>query len=132
MSGISYHRSTKLGSIKQYTLDRTRMLGRIQTKILNSPARKMERLFNCIPGHLRDITRRPTGYFKKHLDKWLREKVPDQPKCGVYVERLSLSLSLYGIYILNVTLLFILYMGFHLLNALYRVNELSSAIHWVL
>ena len=42
----------------------------------------MARLFNCIPGHIRDIKERPTEYFKKQLDKWLRG-VPDQLKCGV-------------------------------------------------
>ena len=59
------------------------MLGSIQTKLLNSPARKMEKLLNCISGHIRDITERPTEYFKKHLDEWLKG-VPDQPKCGAY------------------------------------------------
>ena len=48
--------------------------------------RKMEKLFNCIPGHIRDITKRPTEYFKKQLDEWLKG-VPDQPKCGVYAGR---------------------------------------------
>ena len=33
LSEISYHRSIKLGGLKQYRLDRTRMLGSIQTKI---------------------------------------------------------------------------------------------------
>merc|ERR1712033_29691 len=86
LSEIDYHRSIKLGDIKQYRADGTRMMVRIQTKILNSPMRKMERLFNCIPGHIRDITKRPTDYFKKQLDEWLRE-VPDHPKCGVYAGR---------------------------------------------
>ena len=86
LSKISPNRSIQLGGIKKYRLDRTRMLTSIQTKILNSPARKMERLFNCIPGHIRDITGRPTEYFKKQLDEWLKE-VPDQPKCGVYAGR---------------------------------------------
>ena len=83
LSKITHNRSIQLGSIKKYRLDRTVMLTSIQTKILNSPARKMERLFNCIPGHIRDITKRPTEYFKKHLDEWLKG-VPDQPKCGTY------------------------------------------------
>ena len=88
LSKISYHRSIQLGGIKQYRKDGTRMLGSIQTKILNSPARKMERLFNCIPGHIRDITGRSTEYFKKQLDEWLKG-VPDQPKCGTYAGRAS-------------------------------------------
>ena len=68
----------KLGGIKQYRMD--------YTKILNSPARKMERLFNCITGHIRDITGRPTEQFKKQLDEWLKW-VPDQSKCGAYAGR---------------------------------------------
>ena len=83
LSKISPNRSIQLGSIKKY---RTVMPTRIQTKILNSPMRKMERLFNCIPGHIRDITESSTEYFKKQLDEWL-EGVPDQPKCGVYAGR---------------------------------------------
>ena len=86
LSKINHHRTIQLGDIKQYRLDGTRMLRSIQTKILNSPLRKMERLFNCIPGHIRDIAGRPTEYFKKHLDEWLRG-VPDQPKCGTYAGR---------------------------------------------
>ena len=46
----------------------------------------MGRLYNCISGHIRDITESSTEYFKKQLDEWL-EGVPDQPKCGVYAER---------------------------------------------
>ena len=48
--------------------------------------RKMERIFNCIPGQIRDITKSPTEYFKKQLDEWLKG-VLDQPKCGVYAGR---------------------------------------------
>merc|ERR1712002_922739 len=83
LSKISHHRRIQLSSIKKYRLDRTVMLTSIQTKISNSPARRMERLFNCIPGYIRDITKRPTEYFKKHLDEWLKG-LPDQPKCGAY------------------------------------------------
>ena len=86
LSKISPNRSIQLGDIKKYRFDRTVMATRIQTKILNSPIRKMERLFNCIPGHIRDITKRPTEYFKKQLDEWLKG-VPDQPKCGTYAGR---------------------------------------------
>ena len=86
LSKIGPKRSIQLGDIKKYRLDRTRIDTAIQTKILSSPMRKMERLFNCIPGHIRDIKERPTEYFKKQLDEWLRG-VPDQPKCGVYTGR---------------------------------------------
>ena len=46
--------------IKKYRHDRTVISTAMQTKILNSPMRKKERLFNCIPGHIRDIKERPT------------------------------------------------------------------------
>ena len=86
LSKISKHRSIQLGDIKKYRLDCTVMATKIQTNILNSLIRKMERLFNCIPGHIRDIIERPTEYFKKQLDEWLKG-VPDQPKCGTYAGR---------------------------------------------
>ena len=72
--------------IKKYGHDRTVISTAIQTKILSSPLRKMEKLFNCIPGHIRDIKEGPTEYLKKQLDEWLKE-VPDQPKCGTYAGR---------------------------------------------
>ena len=52
LSEIDYNRSIKLGGIKQYRKNGTRIMRRIHTKVLNSPVRKMERLFNCIPGHI--------------------------------------------------------------------------------
>ena len=63
------------------------MLEITYTKILNSPAKKMRRLFNYIPGYLRDITGYTTEYFKKQLNDWLKEEVPDYPKCGIYAGR---------------------------------------------
>ena len=79
------NRKLQLGDIKKFREDKTVMLEcTIRTKILNSPARKMERLFNCMPAHLRDIFGYTIEYFVKKLDKWLREEVPDQPKCGIY------------------------------------------------
>ena len=32
------------------------------------------------------VKKRPTDYFKKQLDEWLKG-VPDQPKCGTYAGR---------------------------------------------
>ena len=78
------NRKLQLGDIKKFRKDKTRMMEGMRTKILNSPERKMERLFNCMPAHLRDISGYTTEYFKKKLDEWLREEVPDQPKCGIY------------------------------------------------
>merc|ERR1712215_626752 len=59
LSKIGRYRSIDLGDIKKYRLDGTKLDTAIQTKILNSPMRKMERLFNCIPGHIRNIKKRP-------------------------------------------------------------------------
>lgn len=46
--------------------------------INNSPALKMMRLFNVIPGELRDLTGIKLNTFKIKLDKWL-SLVPDTP-----------------------------------------------------
>merc|ERR1712215_604094 len=86
LSTIGRHRNIQLSDIKKYRLDGTTLDTAIQTKILNSPMRKMERLFTCIPGHIRNIKGRPIEYFKKQLDEWLKG-VPDQPKCGTYAGR---------------------------------------------
>ena len=76
LSKVSIHKSIQLGDVSI-------QLG----EILNSQTRKMKRLFNYIPGHLRDITIKPTEYLKKQLDEWLNGKVPAQPKCGIYAGR---------------------------------------------
>ena len=47
--------------------------------IHNSPARKMMRLFNAIPGEIRNKTGIETDQFKKELDRWLNG-VPDEPE----------------------------------------------------
>ena len=56
----------------------------MKTRLINSPARQTERLFNCMPKDLRESTGVTVDTFKKHLDKWLMEKVPDQPRCEGY------------------------------------------------
>ena len=43
-----------------------------------SPALKMMRLFNAMPGELRDITKVKLDTFKRKLDKWL-SMIPDTP-----------------------------------------------------
>ena len=37
-----------------------------------------------MPEDLREITGVTVDTFKKHLDKWLMEKVPDKPRCEGY------------------------------------------------
>ena len=58
------------------------------TSIYNSPARKIERAFNCLPNHIKNITGVKTDTFKNKLDNWLRQ-VPDLPKCGRYAKWVS-------------------------------------------
>ena len=58
------------------------------TSIFNNPARRIERAFNCIPNHLKNMTGVKTETFKANLDKWLRE-IPDLPKCGRYAKWVS-------------------------------------------
>ena len=64
-------------------------LSRVEkSQIYNSPANKTQRLFNCIPGKIRNLTKVTTDTFKRHLDEWLK-KVPDQPRGGGYSVRVA-------------------------------------------
>ena len=44
------------------------------------------RLFNAIPGEIRDITGKKTELFKRELDRWLNG-VPDKPEIDKYRAR---------------------------------------------
>ena len=66
-----------------FSINGQRLKGRERTQIHNSTAKKMERLFNVLPQHIRNITDKSTETFKHHLDKWLRS-VPDTPKIDGY------------------------------------------------
>ena len=46
----------------------------------------MMRLFNAIPGEIRDIKGKKTEYFKRELDRWLNG-VPDEPEIAEYRAR---------------------------------------------
>ena len=70
--------------MKYYGSKKVRILPGVRTQIINSPARKIERLFNCMPNNLREITGVTVDTLKKHLDEWLMKNVPDQPKCDGY------------------------------------------------
>ena len=74
VSNRSMTRRIQLGNIKTYLDDGTRINPSVKTQILNSPARKIERLFNCMPSDLRDIAGTPTEFFKGKLDEWLRDR----------------------------------------------------------
>ena len=55
----------------------------IRTKVHNSTASKMARLFNKLPQNLRMMTGVTVETFKKSLDVWLKG-VPDTPKIDNY------------------------------------------------
>jgi len=89
VSNRSKTRRIQLGDIKTYLEDGTRINPSVKTQILNSPARKIERLFSCMPSYLRDITGKSTEFFKRKLDDWLMKVVSDEPKLSVYAGRTS-------------------------------------------
>ena len=62
-------------------------LGR-KREIYNCPARKIQRLFNCIPGKIRNLTKVTTDTFKCHLGEWLKT-VQDPPRGVGYSERVA-------------------------------------------
>ena len=70
------------GRARHRTIKETRVKWNRSSKnssiIYNSPALKMMRLFNSIPGELRDTTEVKLDTFKRKLDKWL-SLVPDTP-----------------------------------------------------
>ena len=55
-----------------------------RSKVFNSPKGRVERLLNSIPRDIRILKEVSTDTFKAHLDRWLMEKVPDQPRGGGY------------------------------------------------
>ena len=82
-------RDRKMMSLKIPDNENGKRLSRVEKRqIYNCPARKIQRLFNCIPGKIRNLTGVTTDTFKRHLDEWLK-KVPDQPRGGGYSERVA-------------------------------------------
>ena len=55
-------------------------------QIYNCPSRKVQRLFNCIPGSIRNLTDVTTDTFKCHLGEWLKT-VPDQQRIAFNTRR---------------------------------------------
>ena len=66
-----------------YAIKGKKILESRRTQIYHSPARKMERLFNILPGKIRRITGTSTEVFKNALDNWMK-LIPDQPKIDNY------------------------------------------------
>ena len=59
-----------------------------RTIVHNSTAKRMERLFNCLPPYIRNIEGKKIETFKKALDKWL-QNILDMPKIDNYGARLA-------------------------------------------
>ena len=57
-----------------------------RSKIHNSTAKQIERLFNCLPHEIRNISGKSVECFKKILDNWL-QNLPDTPKIDDYGSR---------------------------------------------
>ena len=82
-------RDRKMMSLKIPDNANGKRLSRVEKRqIYDCQARKIQRLFNCIPGKIRNLTGVTTDTFKRHLDEWLK-MVPHQPRGGGYSERVA-------------------------------------------
>ena len=82
-------RDRRIISSKIPNMANRKRLSRVEKRqIYNCPSIKIQRLFNCIPGTIRNLTGVATDTFMGHLDKWLKI-VPDQPRGGGYSERVA-------------------------------------------
>ena len=78
MNERARHRTIKNSQVKWSKKSKNSMI------IDNSPGRKLMRLFNAIPGEIRDITGLKTeAFLKRELDRWLN-RVPDKPEIDEY------------------------------------------------
>ena len=89
LTATTSRRDRRMVSPKIPNMANGKRLSRVEKRqIYNCPSRKIQRLFNCIPGTIRNLTGVTTDTFKGHLDKWLKT-VPDQPRGGGYSERVA-------------------------------------------
>ena len=89
LTATTSRRDRRIISPKIPNMANGKRLSRVEKRqIYNCPSRKVQRLFNCIPGAIRNLTGVTTDTFKSHLDKWLKT-VPDQPRGGGYSERVA-------------------------------------------
>ena len=89
LTATTSRRDRRIISPKIPDMANGKRLSRVEKRqIFNCPSRKVQRLFNCIPGSIRNLTGVTTDTFKGHLDKWLKT-VPDQPRGGGYSERVA-------------------------------------------
>ena len=81
MNERARHRTIKNSQVKWSKKSKNSMI------IDNSPGRKLMRLFNAIPGEIRDITGLKTeAFLKRELDRWLN-RVQDEPEIYKYRTR---------------------------------------------
>ena len=82
MLGIETGKTGRRRCIKSMTIP-TALSNKFRTKIQQSTARQMERLFNAIPYDLQNKSDISPDTFKGHLDKWLKT-IPDTPRIDNY------------------------------------------------
>ena len=59
-----------------------------RSTVHNSTAKRMERLFNCLPPYIRNIENKTVDTFKYQLDRWLKT-IPDTPRIDNYGARVA-------------------------------------------
>jgi len=79
---------TKISIKPPFSVEGRRLGTANKTIIYNSPSSKIQRLFNCLPRRLRNMTGVSTDTFKVHLDRWL-QTVPDLPKSPAYSNKVA-------------------------------------------
>ena len=78
MNERARHRTIKNSQMKWSKKSKNSMI------IDNSHGRKLMRLFNAIPGEIKDITGlRTEAYLKREVDRWLN-RIPEKPEIDEY------------------------------------------------
>merc|ERR1711895_231501 len=80
--GLEKGKTGRRRCIKSVTIP-TALSNKFRTKIQQSTARQMERLFNAIPYDLQNKSDICPDMLKEHLDTWLRT-IPDTPRIDNY------------------------------------------------
>ena len=89
LTATKTRRDRRIISPKIPNMANGKRLSRVEKRqIYNCPSRKTQRIFNSIPGYIRNLTDITLDTFKRHLDDWLKT-VPDQPRGGGYSERVA-------------------------------------------
>ena len=82
-----YGRSRKIWSpVTPWSYKGTKIKHSMRSKMHNSTAKKMERLFNTLPSNIRNTSEKSIETFKRKVDTWLKT-LPDTPKIDDYGSR---------------------------------------------